>query len=154
MAQIDKADLKVLKEHHANVSETIGVGEKNEKNDVLLIQVLFKLVGFSDHYAKKYFGLTVKDLPELNGKLDEKTIRAIWSFQRKMSHQLQNVDGKIHPASYSDRVLKKAYQGGRVMVITLLNMLAPDGALMYYNTDVVSAIKVIAPQLIFKSEAS
>lgn len=108
MPSIEIVDFNDLKLEQTNISGIVGAGEQNEKNDVLLIQTLFKLVGFSDFFSKKRFGLSQKYLPELTGILDARTIQAIWGFQRRMSHRLRNVDGKIHPASYKDRVLKKA----------------------------------------------
>jgi hypothetical protein len=148
MATIDTADLSLLKTEHANVSNVVGIGEKNEKNDVLLVQSLFRLVGFSEFFAKKFFGIALKDLPEPTGSLDEKTIWAIWGFQRHNAGRLLNIDGKIHPANYQGRVIKKAFLG-RVMAITFLNSFAIDGALVNFNTDVIPAIKQIAPSIIF-----
>ncbi len=147
MAHIEIANLHVVKLEHANISDIVGVGEKNEKNDVMLIQALFKLVGYNPRTSKQYFGLDMSDLPDPTGNFDEKTISAIWRFQRKMSLRLRNIDGKIHPANYKNRVLKNAFKG-RVMVITLLNLEALDGALMKHSTDTIPALKLIAPQLI------
>jgi hypothetical protein len=147
MAHIEIADLHVLKLEHANISDAVGVGEKNDKNDVMLIQALFKLVGYNPRTAKLNFGLDLNDLPDPTGDFDEKTIKAIWGFQRKRSLRLLNIDGKIHPASYKNRVLKNAFRG-RVMAITLLNLEALDGALMNHGTETIPALKLLAPQLI------
>lgn len=149
MAKIEIAALDDINEKHANISDIVGIGGKNEKSDVMLIQVLFKLIGYSDFYAGKFFGLAAKDLPEPTGDLDEKTIRAIWSFQRKMSYRLLSLDGKIHPANYKDRVLKKAFRGGRLMAITLLNMEAIDRTIALKSSDVPEAVKKLAPAIIF-----
>jgi hypothetical protein len=149
MAKIEIATLDDLKENHVNISDIVGVGEKNERNDVMLIQTLFKIIGNSDTHAKAVFGLAAKDLPEPTGDFDEKTIRAIWGFQRKMSYRLLNVDGKIHPASYKDRVIKKAFKGGRLMAITLLNMEAIDQTVMLSTSSVPEAVKKITPAIIF-----
>lgn len=129
MAKIEIATFEDVKDKHVNISDIVGVGEKNERSDVMLIQALFKIVGRADIPAKKYFGLAAKDLPEPTGDFDNKTIQAIWAFQRKMSYCLLNVDGKIHPASYKDKVIKKAFSGGRLMAITLLNLEALDSAI-------------------------
>jgi hypothetical protein len=131
----------------ANISNIVGVGggAKNDKQDVMLIQALFKLVGYSEYHAKKSFGLGIADLPEPTGAFDQKTIKAIWGFQCRMKHRLLNVDGKIHPGNYKNREIKDIT--GRLMAITLLNSLAVDGALMDYSTDVIPALKQIAPHL-------
>jgi hypothetical protein len=150
MAQIDIAQLvtEENKFEHVNISDVVGVGEANERNDVMLIQALFKLVGYSPYYAKLYFGMDKAELPEPTGDLDDKTVKAIWSFQKKTARRLLNIDGKIHPANYKDRVIKKPWE--RVMAITFLNMNAIDGALMEHNTDLISALKKIAPSLVLK----
>lgn len=150
MAKIEFTTLGNVKTQHANVSYVVGIGGINERNDVMLIQALFKLIGFQDIYAKRYFGLSANDIPEPTGILDVKTIMAIWGFQRIMSSRLLNDDGKIHPASYKDRILKNAfYKGSRLMAITLLNMEALEAAISQELGDVPVAIKKIAPAIIF-----
>lgn len=150
MAKIEIATLDDLKDRHANISDIVGVGEKNERNDVMLIQALFKLVGHNEREAKRFFGEAAKDLPEPTGDFDEKTIRAIWAFQKKMSYRLLNIDGKIHPASYRDRVIKKAFRGGRLMAITLLNMEAVNGTVQLgLGGGLPEAVKKLAPAIIF-----
>ena len=149
MAKIEIATLDDIKEKHANVSDIVGIGEKNEKSDVMLIQALFKLISPSNFIANQFFGLAVDDLPEPTGDFNQKTIRAIWAFQKKMSYRLLNIDGKIHPASYKDRVLKKVFRGGRLMAITLLNMEALDRAINLNTDNVPEAVKKVAPTIIF-----
>ena len=95
----------------------------------MLIQALLKLIGFNNADAWKFFGFAAGGLPELTGKFDNDTIQTIWAFQRKMAYRLLNVDGKIDPVSYENRVLKKALRG-RLMAITLLNMEAKDTSVM------------------------
>ena len=128
-----------------NVSDTVGAGERNEKSDVILIQALCKLVGFSTYTAARFFGLRPADLPEPTGTCDNRTIRAIWGFQHRMMHRLLRVDGKVHPGSYKNRVIQAA---GPRMTITLLNDHAPDGAIFVYNTNVIPALQKIAPHLV------
>jgi hypothetical protein len=152
MATIEIANINKMKLTHVNIADTVGVGEKNDKNDVMLIQAMFKLIGYTEFNAKKFFGLTINDLPEPTGNFDEKTIRAIWAFQRKMGYRLLKIDGKIHPANYKNRVLKNAFQA-RVMAITFLNLNLIDGAIMEYNASEVDALKLIAPQLILRQVA-
>jgi hypothetical protein len=150
MAKIDTADFGSMKDPHANISEAVGIGEKNEKNDVMTIQALFKLVGYSDFNAKKYFNLKSNDLPEPTGGFDEKTIRAVWAFQRTNQGRLLNADGKIHPADYQNRVLKNIFKGARLMTITLLNLYAIDGVVMLPGvSNTPEAVKKIAPSVLF-----
>lgn len=151
MATIEIVDFKTSRDPQVNISKVVGAGQINDKNDVMTIQTLFRLVGFSDYHAKKNFGLTFKDLPEITGTCDAKTIRAIWAFQRKMAHRLRNIDGKVHPGNYKNRVLKEG-QAGRQMMITLLNLNAQDGAIMNSYGDVVSAVKKISPTIIFNGK--
>ena len=148
MAKIETVDFYRWKEMQTNVSYKVGIGEQNERNDVLLIQTLFKLIGFSDIAAKKRFGVAMKDLPETNGIYDEKMTRAIWGFQQKMLHRLRRIDGKIHPASYANRVLKKGANAPQMM-ITLLNFMAFDEAIMANYDDLITAVKKISPSIIF-----
>ena len=150
MAKIETADLGSMKDLHANVSEIVGIGEKNERNDVMMIQALFKLVGYNDFHAKKYFNLKADDLPEPSGIFDEKSIRALWAFQRINQGRLLNADGKIHPADYQNRVLKNIFKGVRLMTITLLNLHALDGIVMLgLGSNVGEAVKKLAPSVIF-----
>ena len=150
MASIETVDFGkwVSKHEQTNISDVVGAGERNNRNDVMLVQTLFKLVGFSDFYSRKHFGLQMKDLPEPTGVCDAKTIRAIWGFQRTMAHLLLNIDGKVHPASYKNRVMAKGPQA-RQMMITLLNGLAQDGAIMNNYVDVISAVNKISPSIVF-----
>lgn len=151
MATIEKVDFGsqlLSPTEQTNISLNIGIGEKNERNDILLVQTLFSIIGFNNHKAKLNFGLEKQDLPGLTGTFDEKMAKAIWGFQRKMRHHLRNIDGKIHPASYKNRVLRKGPAAPQMM-ITLLNLLAIDEALMEHNTDVISAVKKISPSIIF-----
>jgi len=147
MATLELVNFKQLGPaiEQANISDIVGVGGSNEKSDVMLIQALFKLVGYSEFWARKYFGVGPTELPEPTGIFDAKTIQAIWGFQRRMAHRLLNVDGKIHPGNYKNRVIKDI--GGRLMMITLLNLEAVDGALMEHGTEVIPALKQVAPQL-------
>lgn len=130
----------------ANVSGIVGVGGDNDKFDVMLIQALFRLIGPSNNRARRMFGVGLADLPEPTGNFDNKTIQAIWGFQRRVAHRLLNVDGKIHPGNYHNRVIKDI--SGPLMTITLLNLMATDEALMNNDPDVISALTRIAPHLV------
>ena len=129
----------------ANISTIVGEGQINDRNDVLLIQTLFRMIGDGEVFTRALFGLEPHELPEPNGVFEKKTIRAIWGFQRQRRHRLMNVEGKIHPARYRDRVLKKGPQA-RHMMITLLNL---NAAQVGEHPDLISAIRKISPSIIF-----
>lgn len=150
MAQIDKANFEQVggKVFHANISGIVGVGGANDKNDVMLVQALFRMVGYSEYHARKNFRICPNDMPQPTGSLDTKTIQAIWGFQRANADRLLSLDGKLHPANYKNRTIKNI--AGRLMAITLLNFLVADTALMFYNDDVISGLKKIAPELVLK----
>ncbi len=150
MANIEIANIMGSTFQHANISYIVGVGERNERSDVMLIQALFKLVGYNESNARKCFGSAVKDLPEITGNFDAKTNGTIREFQMRMSNHLLNVDGKIHPANYKNRIIKKF--DGRLMAITLLNRDAVDGAIEYGGSTIL-ALKSIAPQLLLMPAA-
>lgn len=88
-------------------------------------------------------------MPEPKGIFDGKTSKAIWGFQHRMAHRLLNVDGKIHPGKYKNRVIKNL--GGRLMTITFLNVLAIEETLALpvgYGSTIISALTRVAPRLI------
>lgn len=146
MATIETVDFGTFgKMVQTNISGIVGEGQTNDRNDVLLIQTLFKIIGDGEVFTRALFGLDPQDLPEPNGICEKKTIRAIWGFQRQRRHRLMNIDGKIHPASYRSRVLKKGPQAPQMM-ITLLNM---NAAQIGEHTDLISAIRKISPTINF-----
>jgi hypothetical protein len=148
MATIEIADLGSVKMSHVNVTYPVGRGQRNEKNDVMAIQALFKLVGNSDLHAGIFFGLSARDLPDITGRFDEKTNRAILALQRKMSSRLLSADGMIHPASYRNRILQNALNGARLMVITWLNLEAVIQAGWIASGGAVpDAVKILAPTI-------
>ena len=147
MAHIEQANLNGYIRNHANVSHVVGVGGKNEKNDVMLIQALIKLVGLSDGNASIFFDVSSGNLPEINGIFDLKTSHAIWAFQRNNSRNLLSVDGAVHPASYANRRISP----GPKMTITLLNQSASMYGLSDLGIDVIPALNIIAPLLVFRS---
>src|SRR5262245_47147817 len=130
----------------ANVSGIVGVGGDNDKFDVMLIQALFRVVGFSNHSARQRFGVSLADMPEPTGNFDNKTIQAIWGFQHRMAHRLLNVDGKIHPGNYHNREIKEGRE--RLTPFPLLNIVATEEALMVHGTEVIPALTRVAPQLV------
>lgn len=153
MAKIETATLNSFKDRQVNISFTVGTGEKNEKNDVMLIQALLKLVGFTEYQAKKIIGMSQKELPEITGNFCAKTRHAIWSFQRAMAKKLINIDGRVHPADYKNRVIKieKHPKNNKFMMITLLNLYAADAVVFTDSIDIIDALKKFAPKLVFAS---
>ena len=146
MASIETVDFGSFgKAVQTNISYTVGPGEKNERNDVMLIQTLFQLIGMNDTFSQGLIGLETKDLPEPSGVYDTKTTRAIWGFQRQRPYRLIKPEGKVHPASYQNRVLKKGPQA-RQMMITVLNLTA---AQVGQHTDLISAVRKISPSIVF-----
>ena len=134
---------------HANVSDTVGVGMRNEKNDVMLIQAFINLIGFNPVRAKDFFDIKPGDtLPKPDGSiLDSKTIRAIWRFQEKMEKdkELLLKDGIIHPASYRYRKIAK----GKLMTITSLNQYALGVAgMVFKSSNLRTLLLKIAPGLL------
>jgi len=140
MAHIDEANFGGHLRIHANVSDVVGVGGKNERNDVMLIQALFKLYSLTEGNIQNY-------LPKITGVLDHETIQAIWAFQRDFAVMVLSVDGAIHPASYSHRLINPS---GRLMTITALNQMALRVALDTFHLDLITALKAIVPQLILR----
>ena len=146
MATIETVDFGSFgKVVHTNISTIVGAGETNDRSDVLLIQTLIRLVGIDEFWCNAMLGIEPKDLPDLSGVCDNKTLRAIWGFQRTRRHRLLNADGKVHPASYTNRVLKKGPEG-RQMTITLLNM---NAAQIGNHGDIVGVIRKMSPTISF-----
>ncbi len=135
-----------------NTMGIVGIGERNERGDVMLIQALFKLVGFTEAMSKLKFGLSMTELPAVTGILDKKTIRAIKAYQRQNAHRLLRIDGKIHPATYENRIIKNILDG-RLMTITLLNEDAIFGAVSVPG-GFIQAIRHFAPAILLTQKIS
>lgn len=149
MAKIEIANLKGEKLKHANISDVVGIGGRNERNDVMLLQALFRIAGsFNDLIKKDLFGFEKDEvLPKVTGDLDPLTMETIWRFQRHNAHRLLSVDGKVHPASYENRLLKEPYKR-RLMMITLLNLEAAYSAKQRFKDDIAFAVKNFAPSIV------
>jgi len=144
MAHIDQANLEGRIEKHANISDVAGMGGKNERSDVMLIQALIRLISLDDRYGISFLGVDSQRLPAINGVFDSKTSQAIWAFQRSNVGVLLSVDGRVHPASYKNRIIKP----GLKMTITHLNQTAiMYGASALGFDDLITALNAIAPQL-------
>lgn len=150
MAKIETANLQGEKIIHGNISDVVGMGGKNERNDVMLIQALFRVAGSHNNIiTKELFGIEkFSDLPQITGSLDSDTIRTIWKFQRINARRLLSVDGRVHPANYENRLLKEPFKE-RVMMITFLNIQAEFSTNSRFKGNLVLAIKSFAPTIVF-----
>ena len=129
-----------------NLSFRIGARCENQREDVLLLQTLFKYIGWSQGASKNNLGTDISSLPATTGILDGKTQQTIWNFQGKNRRHLLNVDGLIHPANYAGRSIKGPFP---LMAIHLLNNMALDEALMKNDTakDYIAGLIAMTPQL-------
>lgn len=156
MASVEVANLKtytdIFSRQHLNVSGVVGLSGKNERNDVMLIKALLFLNEQNKEVSDaKYWGssrIDLIDLPKINGILDIETMQAIWAFQRRNASSLLSTDGKIHPASYKNRVIKNSF-GEKLMSITLLNKQAYHAPIYLGVDSLEQAVKKIAPSIIF-----
>jgi len=131
----------------ANISTVVGQGMGSDRSDIMLIQALFWLIGgYSEVFSRHLFGVEPKDLPDINGICDRRTVNAIWAFQRNRKHRLLSVDGKIHPGKYLNRVIEGAYDG-RQMMITLLNLNAIQ---VRRIKDLSLILRQIAPEIVWQ----
>ncbi|HRH45141.1 MAG TPA: hypothetical protein PKY82_26120 [Pyrinomonadaceae bacterium] len=138
----------IVYDQHANISDLVGVGQRNERNDVMAVQALFKMISL-DGGVKIKLGLQESDFPEPTGEFNEKTIHLIRVFQLRMGNRLLNADGKIHPANYKNRFLGNAFsQGSRLMMITLLNIMARDAQVTIGANSTLEAIQKFAPSIV------
>src|SRR5262249_27741187 len=101
-----------------NIDQPVGRDQTNKKEDVMLDQAMLEQL--AERYYPASLGLRSWDeVPEPNGKFkDGKPEKAIWSYQRKNARRLLNVDGKVHPAAYTDRNINfSAGRDTRLMTI-------------------------------------
>ena len=115
----------------ANLHFSVGTGGDNGEADVMLIQTFFHYLAHVKGKPMPYNGFPVTDLPDINGKCDNKTKGAILKFQNRYAHRVLKVDGKIEPGKYAGRNIQSAE--GRVMTITLLHLLASE--MHWYQPD-------------------
>lgn len=106
-----------------NVSQTVGIGGKNEEGDVMLIQAMFYFL--AAHDGLFYFDAkSLSELTPVDGNYSNRFGRHILNYQKTKDYMLLGVDGLIHPASYQDRKIKFVEGGGdnRLMTITALHL--------------------------------
>lgn len=153
MARIETAHIGNSYFKHVNVCFPVGIGCINLKDDVMLIQSLFRIINYNPGY-QQVFGLLSKNLPQPDGVFNERTLWTIQTFQINMRHRLLSADGKIESAQYKNRHLRNVNNNSRLMTITLLNFMVLDGSLFQYNgIDTVSAVKLESPDILFNCGA-
>ena len=129
-----------------NVRFKVGIGGDNGQADVMLIQTMFHYFGHYKGKANPRIGFPLGQIPAITGICDDKTKRAILSFQRANRQSLLKIDGLIEPADYSGRVINYGVSK-RVMTITLLDQFVYEEALMRGEPDHIAALIKVLPQL-------
>lgn len=129
-----------------NVKGIVGYAGANLTEDVMLIQALFNYIAKGLFPEALGLGGDYK-IPEITGEIDADTYLAIGEFQiRNASRLLRRVfDGRIHPASYKNRVIRDTKKG--VMSITLLHIMATDAAVMQGHWDYREGLIKLKPEL-------
>ena len=107
-----------------NLHFSVGVGGGNGAADVMLVQTMFHYLAHVYGQAMPYNGFSWNFLPDINGRCDDKTLRAIRSFQEAHANRLLRVDGLVEPAQYAGRQI--ASKNERVLTITLMHFLASE----------------------------
>jgi hypothetical protein len=134
-----------------NVDQPVGKNQRNLKEDVMLIQAMFKKL--AELKSPAFLGLRSRDaVPEPTGNFDDgKTENAIWAYQRKNAKRSLRVDGVIHPAAYENRNIKVDFTWATnpLMTITLLHfdLQTSTRALFGFNTTYIEEIKRMVPCL-------
>jgi hypothetical protein len=104
-----------------NLDFRVGAGGENHKDDVMVVQSLFRYISLEQDHARRFLGNIV--IPKIDGICGGVTLRAISHFQHKHAHRLLRVDGVIHPANYGKRHVGWM-ASSPVMTITLLHFFA------------------------------
>jgi len=133
------------REAAVNVTYKVGAGGDNGPADVMLIQTMFRFLADAKGITRLRSGLAPSDLPAITGTCDLKTKRAILKFQEHNARKLLSVDGAIHPASYTGRVIKPGEP--RVMTITLMHFLAAESQLYYPERSYIDILIKLEPRL-------
>jgi hypothetical protein len=132
-----------------NISGIVGFAGANHKDDVLLIQGLFKYIAEGLHPSAVGLGGEYK-IPEITGEMDADTYSAISEFQLVNARTLlmSVFDGRFHPANYANR---KLTTGGnkRYMSITYLHFLATDAAVMQSHHSYIQGLAALDPELAY-----
>ena len=144
MAKIDIININGNKQPCVNLSYSVGVGGKNHKSDVMLIQALFyylyfdkdaKLIGLPPFSP----ALALAEKLSPTGILDILTIQKIAFFQATHRRHLLSADAVIHPANYEGRVIKNTNKP--LMTVTYLRLLAKRMELRSGDGDYIKKLK-------------
>ncbi len=146
MAKTEVININGKTELGVNVTDAVGMTGKNRREDIMLIQALFNYIATGLHPRDLGLGGDYK-IPKINGEMDADTFLAIGEFQIRNASRLQmyRFDGRIHPASYKNRVIRDI--NGRVMSITLLHIMATDAAVMQGHFDYRKGLIKLKPEL-------
>jgi len=122
MAKKDTITFNGVREECLNVDQPVGKKQRNLKEDVMLIQAMFKKL--AELKSPAFLGLRSRDaVPEPTGNFDDgKTENAIWAYQRKNARRSLRVDGVIHPAAYENSNINRNRENTPLMTITLLHL--------------------------------
>lgn len=104
-----------------NVSNSVGSCGVNRKDDVMVVQALFKFLLPINRGGNPPIGIPDSECPEPTGTFDKATARLIRKFQAKHYPRISR-DGIIHPAKNGK------YEWGcrRMWTIVSLNTMAID----------------------------
>jgi hypothetical protein len=86
-----------------NLSKPAGDKQFNQRDDVLMVQALLRLIVEAFHGGRMTGMKSAGEVPDFNGRMDAVTLAAIRTFQRRWAHNLIRSDGVIHPARYRFR---------------------------------------------------
>ena len=107
-----------------NLHFSVGSGGDNGAADVMLVQTMFHYLAHIYGKQTTYNGFSWNFLPDITGKCDEKTLKAIRLFQQAHADRLLKVDGLVEPAQYGGRMIVSKDE--RVLTITLMHILASE----------------------------
>lgn len=145
MAKYDVVKIKGKNWLALSNEQSVGVGGRNEKGDVMLIQAMLRYIA---PFQKEDTRPPV--VPELTGMFDTATGEAIRHFQRTYSFRLIQADGVIHPPSYITRTgvrdLKNPFKP--LMTHTFLHLMCRNFAQLYAHARYPDGITLLMPQLL------
>lgn len=129
-----------------NLTFSVGAGGDNGPADIMLIQTMFNYIGVPrTRPVSPITGISMREMPEITGRMDAKTQSAIYAFQRAHQNRVLSIDGKVESAKYQGRVISRL--AGRLMTITWLDFRVRDEALMRNELDHVAALIKFEPRL-------
>jgi hypothetical protein len=123
MARREQITINNMVTEGVNIDQPVGPGPtaKNLQQDVMLIQAMFEKL--AERAGPGFLGLgSWDDVPEPSGNFDDKTEKAIKSYQRKYLHQLLSADSNIHPGAFQGRNIRFNGADTPQMTITLLHI--------------------------------